>query len=91
MDFEWDTAKSAANFAKHGVSFQEAKAVFSDPFALELRDDRADYGEERYILIGQTPGGVLVVVHTQRDTRIRLISARNAEPRERRAYHDNTR
>ena len=61
-EFEWDGAKGASNLAKHGVSFEEACRVFRDPFAIELYDDRKDYGEERYILIGMSYSRVLVVV-----------------------------
>jgi uncharacterized DUF497 family protein len=87
-EFEWDDAKAAANVQKHGVSFEEARGVFRDPFAVELLDDREDYGEDRYILIGMTAAGVLVVVYTMRDERNRIISARKAEPNERRFYHE---
>jgi uncharacterized DUF497 family protein len=76
--FEWDEAKAAENDAKHGVSFETARAVFRDPFAVERLDDREDYGEDRFILIGMADGVVLTVVYTERDGRIRLISARRA-------------
>jgi hypothetical protein len=88
-EFEWDDAKAASNFEKHGVSFDEARAVFRDPFAVELHDDREDYGEDRYILIGMSSVGVLVVVHSERETRNRIISVRKAEPNERRFYHES--
>ena len=87
-EFEWDDAKAIRNLAKHGVSFECARAVFRDPFAVELLDDRATYGEERYILIGMAPDSLLVVVHTPRDGSQRIISARRAEPNERRFYHE---
>ncbi|MEM1195668.1 MAG: BrnT family toxin [Pseudomonadota bacterium] len=89
--FEWDDAKAAQNLSKHGVSFEEAKAVFRDPFAIELLDDRHDYGEERHILIGMSASNVLVVVHTDRNDKHRIISARKAEPNERKFYHDENR
>jgi uncharacterized DUF497 family protein len=76
--FAWDDAKAAENEAKHGVSFETARAVFRDPFAVERLDDREDYGEDRFILIGMAEGAVLTVVYTERDGRFRLISARHA-------------
>lgn len=89
--FEWDDAKAAQNLAKHGVSFEDAKGVFRDPFAIELLDDRQDYGEDRYILIGMSAANVLVVVYTDRNDKHRIISARKAEPNERKFYHDEYR
>jgi hypothetical protein len=90
-EFEWDDDKAAANAEKHGVTFEQARSVFRDPFAIELLDDREDYSEDRNILIGMSAAGVLVVVHTQREDRSRIISARKAEPNERRFYHDQNR
>jgi len=87
-EFEWDDDKAAANAEKHGVTFEQARSVFRDPFAIELLDDREDYSEDRYILIGMSAASVLVVVHTQREDRSRIISARKAEPNEHRFYHD---
>jgi uncharacterized protein len=87
-DFEWDDDKAATNAAKHGVTFEEARGVFVDPFAIELEDDREEYGEDRFILIGMTAARVLVVVYTQRDERNRIISARKALANERRFYHE---
>ena len=86
-EFEWDDAKSASNIEKHGISFEEACRVFRDPFAIELRDDRQDYDEERYIVVGMSDSRVLVVVYTERETRHRIVSARKAEPNERRYYY----
>lgn len=90
MRFEWDPEKARANLAKHRVDFQSARFVFDDPFALLVFDRIVD-GEERWHLIGSTPDHRLyVVVHTIREDRndptIRIISARKADPRERRAY-----
>ncbi|HLJ71701.1 MAG TPA: BrnT family toxin [Roseiarcus sp.] len=50
--FQWDDAKAAENYAKHGVTFETARAVFKDPFALDWRDERRAYGEDRYVAIG---------------------------------------
>ena len=68
------------------MSFETATEVFSDPFAIERRDDREDYGEDRFILIGIAEGTVLTVVYTERDGRIRIISARQATKREQDDY-----
>ncbi len=87
-EFEWDDAKAAANAQKHGVTFEEARTVFRDPLAIELVDDREEYGEDRFILIGMSAARVLVVVYTTRNDRNRIISARKAEPNERRVYHE---
>jgi uncharacterized protein len=87
--FEWDDAKAAQNHADHGVTFEAAKRVFQDPFAIERFDDREDYGEDRYVIIGTVEGHVLCVVYTLRNGAIRIISARGAEPHERRRYHED--
>ena len=87
-DFEWDDRKAAQNHAAHGVTFDMARAVFRDPFAIDWLDDREDYGEPRYVTVGMVEGRLLYVAHTMRGERIRLISARGAEPLERRAYHE---
>ncbi len=84
--FEWDETKAAENYAKHGVSFETATKVFRDPFAIERLDDREDYGEERFILIGTAEAVVLTVVYTERDGRIRIISARRATKHEQDDY-----
>ena len=65
-DFEWDGAKAAANLAKHGVSFEQARDAFDDPFAIDFVDDRGDYGEHRLILLGMVESRLLVVAHTSR-------------------------
>ncbi len=86
--FQWDDAKAARNYAKHGVRFEAARAVFNDPFAIEEVDSREDYGEERFILIGMAGGRLLAVVYTIRGETIRIITARGAEPYEHREYHE---
>jgi uncharacterized protein len=68
------------------VSFETAKEVFRDPFAIERLDDREDYGEERFILMGTAESAVLTVIYTERDGRIRLISARRATKHEQDDY-----
>jgi uncharacterized protein len=84
--FEWDEAKAAENCAKHGVSFETATKVFRDPFGVERLDDREDYGEERFVLIGVAEEIVLTIVYTERNDRIRIISARRATRREQDDY-----
>jgi uncharacterized protein len=84
--FEWDEDKARQNVIKHGVTFDEAKAVFSDPFAFMRYDDRFDYGEERFIVIGMSAAKVLYVVAVERDGPIRIISARKATKEEAHVY-----
>ena len=89
LEFEWDDRKRQSNFAKHGVDFRTAEDAFGDPLRQVTRDDRSDYGEERYSLTAysKTIGGIVVVVYTWRDREtIRIISARKANLRERRKY-----
>ncbi len=78
MEFEWDDDKAAANWRDHGVTFEQAARACLDPFAVELIDDREDYGEERINLLGMCGGIILHVTYTERGDRIRLISARRA-------------
>jgi uncharacterized DUF497 family protein len=84
--FEWDKPKAAENYAKHGVDFETACQVFRDPFAVERLDDREDYGEDRFVLIGIVEDVVLTVVYMERDGRFRLISARRATRHEQDEY-----
>ncbi len=87
VDFEWDEEKNRLNIEKHGISFEEAVHVFDDVH-LSRPDTREDYGEVRTITIGMIAGTVVaVVVHTDRDEAIRIISARKANKRERSDYH----
>ena len=91
MAFEWDVAKNQTNIRKHGVSFETAQRIFEGP-VLTWFDDRKDYGEDRYISIGKVESAAVVVIaHTYRDDRIRLISARPASRKERQAYHEQIR
>jgi uncharacterized DUF497 family protein len=86
-DFEWDQAKAAANYKKHGVRFEHAVGAFEDPFALIELDESQKYGEDRFLLTGRAAGGILVVVYTERGERVRIISAREATEYERRNYY----
>ena len=91
MPFEWDEVKNQANIRKHGISFEIAKRIFEGPRVTRI-DRRKDYGEDRYISIGQVePAALIVVAHTNRNGRIRLISARPASRKERQAYHEQIR
>jgi uncharacterized DUF497 family protein len=85
--FEWDRTKDSANQRKHGVGFAEASTVFDDPLSLTIPDPDHALDEERFVIIGvSSKGDLLVVVHTIRGERIRLISARSATKHERRNY-----
>ncbi len=87
-DFQWDNAKAASNYAKHKVTFEAARDVFRDPFALEWEGEGQDEGEQRYAALGMVEGRLVFVAYTMRGDAIRIISARLAEPFERRKYHD---
>lgn len=87
MEFEWDNAKAGANEAKHGVAFEEAKTVFDDPLFVDFYDPDHSDDEHRYIVVGESAQGrLLVVSYTERGGTVRLISARPATRRERKAY-----
>tara|TARA_R110000782_G_scaffold61762_3_gene127168 strand:+ start:357 stop:644 length:288 start_codon:yes stop_codon:yes gene_type:complete len=83
--FEWDPRKARANLERHKVSFQVATEIFDGP-CIVSRDVRRDYGEHRYQSIGIAGGRCLVVVHTPRGNRTRIISARKANGREQARY-----
>jgi len=88
-NFEWADAKAASNLKKHGVSFEAATAVFEDPDRLE-EDDLFAHGEYRSIAVGAIDGLVLTVVYSEpEENLIRLISARLATAKERKAYEQN--
>lgn len=85
--FDWDETKAEQNIEKHGVSFEEASTVFGDPLSSTIYDEVHSLGEDRYIDIGRSAQDrILVVVYTERDERIRIISARLATARERKQY-----
>jgi uncharacterized DUF497 family protein len=87
LNFEWDARKAASNLAKHGVSFDEGKTVFNDPFYVDFYDPDHSYEEHRYIIVGiSQQQRLLVVSYTERGDTIRLISARLATRREQRVY-----
>jgi uncharacterized DUF497 family protein len=87
MTIEFDPDKARANLRKHGVSFAHAEQALRDPMALTIEDPDAE-DEQRFVTLGSDAlGRILVVVHTKRGERTRLISARKASPGEARAYH----
>jgi uncharacterized DUF497 family protein len=86
VEFEWDPAKARANLHKHKVPFLVACEAFKDGSGLERPDFSSEYGEERWIILGRVGQTILSVVFTLRGERIRLISARKADPNEQRSY-----
>ena len=86
--FEWDDAKATRNWRDHAVTFEMARNAFRDAFAVEWQDDTQDAAERRF---GMAEHRILFVAYTIRGARIRIITARGAEPHERRQYHDENR
>ena len=87
MEFEWDPKKELKNIDKHGVTFSEAATVFGDPLELTISDPDHSVGEFRFLSIASSSlNRLLVVSYTEREERIRIISARPAMPKERRQY-----
>jgi uncharacterized protein len=89
MRFEWDPVKAAANLRKHGVSFDEASTVFGDVLSVSGRDLAHSAGEVRFVTIGiSSEGRILVVCHTDRRNVIRIFSARPATRKEKKIYEE---
>jgi uncharacterized DUF497 family protein len=94
--FEWDPTKDQSNRAKHGVSFLQARAVFRDPLAVSIYDEDHSTDEDRWLTVGQTDrGGLVVVAHTfseldAENTIVRLFSARRATRQERSQYEEGS-
>jgi uncharacterized DUF497 family protein len=87
VEFEWDAGKAASNLSKHGIDFAEAMTVFSDALEVMVPDPAHSAAELRFVSTGLSKAGrILTVAYTERDRRIRIISARQATPRERRQY-----
>jgi uncharacterized protein len=87
IEFEWYPGKAEMNLRKHGVSFEEASTIFGDRRLLTVPDVEHSYDEERYLAIGMSEQGRLItLIFTNRDDRIRIISARLSESWERREY-----
>ena len=90
--FAWNDRKAEANRTKHGVGFDEAQTVFGDPLSLTIPDPAHSQGEERFATIGQSRDGELfVVIHADKGETIRIISARRATEKERKAYEQDPR
>ena len=89
MNFEWEQAKAASNLLKHGVGFEEAATVFEDDLSLTGNDPDHSVGERRFLTFGLSAANrLLVVAHTERSGKIRIISARPATRAERKIYED---
>jgi uncharacterized DUF497 family protein len=85
--FEWDSAKAEENRRKHGVTFDEAASAFADTLSMTILDPDHSETEERFVLVGLSARNrLVVVVHTERDDRVRIVSARLASSHERRDY-----
>ncbi len=90
MQFAWDKRKAASNLKKHGISFAEAASVFGDPLSMTFPDPDHSEDEERFITIGMSEGGqVLLFAHADRAEAVRIISARKATRAERSYYEEN--
>ncbi len=89
IEFEWDDRKEKSNIRKHGISFHDAATVFGDVLAWTFSDPDHSNSEDRFITIGcSKTRKTLVISHTDREDRIRIISARQATPREKRQYEN---
>ncbi len=89
MTFEWDEVKAHINIHRHQIDFDEAKTVFNDPFLLTFPDADHSVGEYRYLSIGLSASArTLVVIHTEQQSVIRIISCRKATRKERKAYEE---
>ena len=89
LNFEWNEEKAKANLKKHRISFDEATTLFIDPFSITIPDPDDSVNEQRYIHIGSSDNGrVLVVVYTERGPNIRIISCRKATSLERKLYKE---
>ena len=90
LHFEWDTDKANQNVSKHGISFHEAASVFGDPLALTFVDEKHSGTEERCLTVGfSTSNRLLIVAHSDRSNRIRIISARLCTRAERQQYEES--
>ena len=89
LTFEWDEAKAKKNLLKHKVPFDEGETIFNNPFLLTYPDVDSSETEERYVNIGvSAKDRILVLIHTERQGKIRIISCRKATARERRDYEE---
>lgn len=91
MEFEWNPDKADLNLRKHNISFHEATTVFNDSLSVTFPDPDHSIGEERYVIIGISElGKFLIVSHTDRENRIRIISSRTANRQEKRFYEEGS-
>jgi uncharacterized DUF497 family protein len=91
LRFEWDQRKAELNLRKHGISFEEASSVFADPLSITISDPDHSGDEHRFVTQGVSKfGRALVVVHTERDDAIRLVSARIPTKSEKACYEEDT-
>ena len=89
MECDWDLLKATANLRRHGVSFEEAATALADDLSITGADPDHSKGESRFVTFGVSSAGrLLVVAHTERGDRLRIISARPATKRERRIYEE---
>jgi uncharacterized DUF497 family protein len=89
IKFEWDASKAASNKRKHGVTFEEAKSVFYDDFAIQFFDDESSEHEDRFLMLGHSnQSRILLICHCEKESGnlIRIISARKATAKERKLY-----
>jgi uncharacterized protein len=87
MEYDWDPVKAASNLKKHRITFQDASTVFDDPLRVEANVTKPEYGEVRYIAIGMMHDGrMTAVVYTDRESKRRIISARNVRKDEQQEY-----
>lgn len=85
--FEWDEQKSRQNLSKHGLSFHDAESVFAGS-CMTFADERFEYGEERFVTLGQLKGRLVVIAYTPRGENTRIISMRKANSREKKHYEE---
>ena len=85
--YEWDEEKNQINILKHGLSFEDAEIVFTGP-CITFEDRRYDYGEYRYITLGILEGRVVIIAHTERGEKTRIISMRKANKHEQKIYQE---
>lgn len=89
LTFEWDEEKAKENLKKHKVGFDEGKTIFNDPISITIHDPQHSIGEYRYVDIGRSSKGrILVVVYTERGSNIRIINCRKANKSERKIYEE---
>jgi uncharacterized DUF497 family protein len=90
VDFEWDETKATSNLEKHGVSFEEAGSVFADPLYVDFFDPDHSDEEQRYLIIGMSEAGrLLIVSYAERDDMVRIVTARELTASERKVYEES--